>query len=69
MGQVTPTTESCQNNLDDDCDNQVNEGCAAMTCQDFYVEDFNDGNASPLTSGVYKVDWCNSYVATPANTP
>lgn len=68
-GEIIPGTESCQNSLDDDCDGQTNEGCAALSCQNFYVEDFNDGSASSLTSGVYKVDWCNSYVATPANTP
>ncbi|HRI68401.1 MAG TPA: MopE-related protein, partial [Polyangium sp.] len=67
-GEVLPGVESCKNNLDDDCDNATNEGCAALNCQDFYVEDFNDGNAGSIT-GVYKVDWCNSYVATAANTP
>lgn len=68
-GEIVPSAESCQNNLDDNCNGQTNEGCAALTCPNFYIEDFNDGTASSLTSGVYKVDWCNSYVATPANTP
>ncbi|MBK9259961.1 MAG: hypothetical protein IPM54_09015 [Polyangiaceae bacterium] len=68
-GQTTPSTESCKNNLDDDCDAQTNEGCSALTCQNFYVEDFNDGTATDLTGGVYQVDWCNSYVASAANTP
>lgn len=67
-GEVLPSTESCKNNVDDDCDGQLNEGCAALSCQDFYIEDFNDGAATPLT-GVYDVAWCNSYVATAANTP
>jgi hypothetical protein len=45
------------------------EVVAALSCPNFYVEDFNDGRASALTSGVYKVDWCNSFVASAANTP
>jgi hypothetical protein len=70
-GGVLPGVESCKNDKDDDCDGQVNEGCAALSCPGFYVEDFNDGAASPLTAGggVYQVAWCNSYVASAANTP
>ena len=47
----------------------VAEDVAALSCPNFYVEDFNDGTASALTSGLYKVDWCNSYVASAPNTP
>jgi hypothetical protein len=42
---------------------------AVLSCPNFYVEDFNDGMANALTSGVYNVDWCHSFVVGAANTP
>ncbi|TKC98112.1 hypothetical protein E8A74_42540 [Polyangium fumosum] len=67
-GEIHPQPESCMTAADDDCDGQTNEGCAAQTCA-VYQENFDDGNASPLTAGVYKVDWCDDYIPLASNTP
>ncbi|MEZ4298651.1 MAG: MopE-related protein, partial [Polyangiaceae bacterium] len=67
-GQTLPATESCANNTDDDCDGTVNENCAAATCG-LYTESFDDGNAGEITSGTYKIGWCDTYLPTEQNTP
>jgi hypothetical protein len=67
-GQVLPGQETCMTSGDEDCDGQSNEGCAGLTCG-LYTENFDDGNASPVTAGVYKLDWCDTNVPIAANTP
>lgn len=67
-GQVTPVPETCMTPVDDNCNGQVNEGCAAQTCG-IYTESFDDGKADPLTNGVYKIDWCDTYIPQSFNTP
>jgi len=39
-----------------------------MTCN-LYSENFDDGNATDLDAGVYKVAWCDTYVPLSSNTP
>ncbi|APR84777.1 Tryptophan synthase alpha chain [Minicystis rosea] len=68
VGEVLPATETCSNAIDDDCDGQVNEGCAALTCS-LYQENFDDGNAGEVTAGPYLIDWCDTYLPITQNTP
>lgn len=67
-GQVLPGAESCANATDDDCDGTVNESCALATCG-LYTENWDDGNAGEVTSGNYKIGWCDTVIPTAQNTP
>ena len=67
-GQVLPAAESCANGTDDDCDGTVNENCAAATCA-LYTENFDDGTATEITSGAYKIGWCDTYIPNSSNSP
>lgn len=67
-GEVLPATETCNNGTDDDCDGTANENCAAATCT-LYSENFDDGNATEVTSGAYKIGWCDTYIPVASNTP
>jgi len=67
-GEVLPVVEACNNGKDDDCDGTVNENCAAASCA-LYSENWDDGNAGELTSGEYKIGWCDTNIPTSQNTP
>jgi hypothetical protein len=68
-GEVDPATESCKNQLDDNCNGQVNEGCSSQTCS-FYTETFGaSGIPSSFSSAYYKLSWCGSTASQTSNMP
>jgi hypothetical protein len=69
-GEVLPAaSESCQNQIDDNCNGQTSEGCAAGTCG-FTTETFGaSGFPTNQTQGVYHVSWCSSTPSPSSNMP
>jgi hypothetical protein len=68
-GQVTPGTESCHNQTDDNCNGTVNEGCSTKTCS-YYVEDFDPAfTTAPPASSYYQASWCGVTGVPSTNMP
>ena len=75
VGGVTPITEVCGNNLDDDCDLQIDEGCDPIGCSSnldcFQDSDVCTENVCNLGTGICELEFttnsCNDGITCTEN--